>query len=54
MLEMKVVLKELLGSCELNDSGDGVEVAQRRNITVRPGRGGRVVLGERERVAVAG
>jgi cytochrome P450 len=53
MLEMKVVLRTLLGSCELRDSGDGVEVAQRRNITVRPVRGGRVVLGERERVPVA-
>jgi cytochrome P450 len=52
MLEMKVVLRTLLGSCALHDSGDGVEVAQRRNITVRPERGGRVVLGERERVAV--
>jgi cytochrome P450 len=54
MLEMKVVLRELLGSCEIVDSGDGVEVAQRRNITVRPGRGGRVVLGERPPVALAG
>ena len=54
MLEMKVVLRALLGSCELHDSGEGVEVAQRRNITVRPGRGARVVVAERERVAVAG
>jgi cytochrome P450 len=54
MLEMKVVLKTLLGSCELGDAGDGVEVAQRRNITVRPVRGARVVVAERERVAVAG
>ncbi|HEX2266086.1 MAG TPA: cytochrome P450 [Solirubrobacterales bacterium] len=54
MLEMKVVLKALLGCCELRDCGDGVEVAQRRNITVTPVRGARVVLGERERVAVAG
>jgi cytochrome P450 len=54
MLEMKVVLRTLLGSCELRDSGDGVEVAQRRNITVRPARGGRVVVAERERVPVAG
>jgi len=51
MLEMKVVLRALLSRCELRDSGEGVEVAQRRNITVRPLRGARVVLGERERVA---
>jgi cytochrome P450 len=54
MLEMKVVLKALLGSRELRDCGDGPEVAQRRNITVRPVRGGRVVVSERERVPVAG
>jgi len=54
MLEMKVVLEALLASCELRSSGEGVEVAQRRNITVRPVRGARVVVGERERVAVAG
>jgi len=54
MLEMEVVLKTLLASCELHDSGDGVEIAQRRNITVRPVRGARVVVAERERVAVAG
>jgi cytochrome P450 len=53
MLEMKVVIRTLLSTCELQDCGEGVEVAQRRNITVRPARGGRVVLGERERVAVA-
>jgi cytochrome P450 len=52
MLEMKVVLKALLGSRELRDCGEGVEVAQRRNITVRPVRGGRVVLAEREPAAV--
>ncbi len=54
MLEMKVVIKALLGGCELRATGEGVEVAQRRNITVRPIRGARVVLGERERVPVAG
>jgi cytochrome P450 len=54
MLEMKVVLKALLGSCELGGAGEGVEVAQRRNITVRPVHGARVVLGEREQVALAG
>jgi cytochrome P450 len=54
MLEMKVVLKALLGTCEVHDSGDGVEVAQRRNITVRPVHGARVVVAERARVVVAG
>ena len=54
MLEMQVVLRALLGSCELRATDDGVEVAQRRNITVRPARGARVVVGERERVPVAG
>ena len=54
MLEMKVVLRALLSACEIGDAGDGVEVAQRRNITVRPVRGAQVVLGERERVALPG
>jgi hypothetical protein len=48
MLEMKVVLKALLGACELRDSGEGVEVAQRRNITVRPQGGARVLLRRRQ------
>ena len=45
---------ELLGTCELGDAGEGVEAAQRRNITVRPVRGARVAAAERERVARAG
>jgi cytochrome P450 len=53
MLEMKVVLRALLGACELSATGEGVEVAQRRGITVRPGRGARVTLGERSRVPLA-
>jgi cytochrome P450 len=53
MLEMKVVLRALLGACEVRAAGDGVEVAQRRNITVRPIRGARVVLGARSRVPAA-
>ncbi|MDQ3725321.1 MAG: cytochrome P450 [Actinomycetota bacterium] len=53
MLEMKVVLRTLLSTCELHDCGEGVEVAQRRNITVCPAQGARVVLGERERMAVS-
>ncbi|HET6997349.1 MAG TPA: cytochrome P450 [Solirubrobacterales bacterium] len=50
LLEMKVVLRALLGTCELRAAGDGVEVAQRRNITVSPSGGAQVVLGTRERV----
>jgi len=53
LLEMKVVLRALLGSCEVRAAGDRVEVAQRRNITVRPVGGARVVLGERSRVPLA-
>jgi cytochrome P450 len=53
MLEMKVVLRTLLGSCELRPTDGGVEVAQRRNITVRPVQGARVVLGARDRIPVA-
>jgi cytochrome P450 len=53
MLEMKVVLSALLTSCELRDAGDRVEVAQRRNITVRPAKGARVSLGVRSPTPVA-
>jgi cytochrome P450 len=45
MLEMKIVLRTLLTTCNLHDPGAGVEAAQRRNITVRPVRGARVALG---------
>jgi cytochrome P450 len=50
MLEMKVVLRAVLSQCELRPAGDGVELAKRRNITIRPGSGARTVL--RERAAV--
>lgn len=53
MLEMKVVLRTLLASCEVSAADGRVEVAQRRNITVRPVGGARVVLGDRSRVPVA-
>jgi hypothetical protein len=49
---MKVVLRALLGTREVNAAEGGVEVAQRRNITVRPAAGGRVELAERARVPV--
>jgi cytochrome P450 len=49
MVEMKLVLRTVLGGCELRAGGDRPEVARRRNITIRPGQGGRAVLGERTR-----
>jgi cytochrome P450 len=53
MLEMKVVLRALLGAREVSAADGRVELAQRRNITVRPIGGARVVLGDRSRVPVA-
>jgi cytochrome P450 len=47
MLEMQIVLRAVLERCELR-AADGVrEPTRRRNITVRPGHGARVVLGDR-------
>jgi cytochrome P450 len=53
MLEMKIVLRSLLEACELRATGDGIELARRRNITIRPGAGARAVLRERRPAAVA-
>jgi cytochrome P450 len=53
MLEMTVVLRALLSSCSLSAAGAGVEVARRRNITVRPVDGSRAVLADRAPVPVA-
>jgi cytochrome P450 len=53
MLEMAVVLRALLSACSLSDAGGGVEVARRRNITVRPLDGSRAVLADRAPVPVA-
>jgi cytochrome P450 len=44
MLEMKIVLRAVLGACELRPTGDGFELPRRRNITIRPGRGAVAVL----------
>jgi cytochrome P450 len=52
MLEMQIVLPAVLRSYELRATGEGPEVARRRNITVRPGRGSRVAIGARARAAV--
>ena len=54
MLEMQIVMRAVLTRCELRPTGDGAEVARRRNITVRPGDGARALVRQRERVAVAG
>jgi cytochrome P450 len=44
MLEMKVVLRAVLGARELRTTGDGIEAPRRRNITIRPARGAEAVL----------
>lgn len=53
MVEMKLVLRSILGTCELRPAAHGFEVARRRNITIRPGTGALSVLGERHPAAVA-
>ena len=52
-VEMKIVLRELLSACEVAPAGDGPEPPRRRNITVTPGRGARVLLRDRARAPVA-
>jgi hypothetical protein len=47
-------VRKLTAAASCTPPADVVEVAQRRKIAVRPIRGARVVLGERERVPVAG
>jgi cytochrome P450 len=44
MVEMKIVLRSVLRACELVPTGDGVELARRRNITIRPAAGAVTVL----------
>jgi cytochrome P450 len=53
MLEMQIVLRAVLSACELRPAADRDERPRRRNITVRPARGARVVMRARSRVAVA-
>ncbi len=53
MEEMKLVLRKVVGDCELRAVGATTELARRRNITVRPGEGARAVLGARRPAAVA-
>jgi cytochrome P450 len=52
MLEMQIVLRTVFERWELRRADESPELTSRRNITVRPGRGARVVLGDR--VAAAG
>ena len=47
MVEMKIVLRGIFANCDLVPTGDRSELTQRRNITVRPSLGGRVVVRER-------
>ena len=46
-LEMKLVLRAVLGRFELQPADGEVEVARRRGIAISPSRAGRVVLRER-------
>jgi len=46
-MEMKVVLRSVLGGCELTPAGPAPEPPRRHNITVRPGRGSRAVVRRR-------
>ena len=52
MVEMKIVLRAVLATCDLGTVG-GLEVARRRNITIRPAAGAVAVLGERRPAAVS-
>ena len=54
MVEMRLVIRAILSQCDLRaGSGGGAELAQRRNITVRPAGGARAVLHERKPAPVA-
>jgi len=47
LLEMKVVLRAVLGRSDIRPAGDGLELARRRSITLSPAEGARTVLRER-------
>jgi cytochrome P450 len=53
MLEMQIVIRAVLTARELVPAGDGPEVSRRRNITIRPARGGRALLPERRSAPVS-
>jgi cytochrome P450 len=52
MLEMQVVLRSVLAACDVSPAEPGHEPVRRRNITVRPGRGSRVVVSSRRETPV--
>ena len=47
LLEMKSVIRTVLGRCELSPAGSGAERTRRRSITLSPARGGLVILRDR-------
>jgi len=47
LLEMKIVIRTVLGRCELSPAGSGAERTRRRSITLSPARGGLVILRDR-------
>ena len=49
MVEMKIVIRELLESCAIESVGGAPERPKRRNITIKPGDGARVMLRNRVR-----
>ncbi len=53
MLEMQIVIRTVLRSCELQPAGTGSELARRRNITVRPGQGALATIRDRRQAPVA-
>jgi len=53
MLEMKLVLRSVLGACQLHPGPAGAEAVRRRNITIRPGAGALARLSDRPQAAPA-
>jgi cytochrome P450 len=49
MMEMKLVLRAVLGRNEIRPAGDGLELSRRRSITLSPGAGATTVLRARDR-----
>jgi cytochrome P450 len=49
--EMKIVLRRVLAECRIAPGVDGPEMTRRRNITVRPGKGARTVIRDRQPAA---
>jgi cytochrome P450 len=50
MLEMQIVLQSVLAARELRPAGRASERAGRRNITIKPERGAKAILGQRDEV----